>query len=148
MKNRMSGLSVIVLAVVLVGGCATSSGAKGADGARESEEPADCVISDPQGSEVQIRQCYVETGPKGMPENVRIPIVETTTQVGDVEFTYPLKFEMRVTDKGRIRIVGPIRRAESEEEPEESPDQAPEIGEENGESEMTEESEASGDSEK
>jgi hypothetical protein len=78
------------------------------------------VITDPQGDEVQIQQCYVETGPEGVAESVRIPIVETTTKTSAGEFTYPLKFELEVTDRGRIRIIGPVRKSQEAEDEEDS----------------------------
>jgi hypothetical protein len=134
-------------------GCATSSSTQASEGSaasNESERPADCVITDPQGDEVQIQQCYVETGPEGAAESVRIPIVETTTKTSAGEFTYPLKFELEVTDRGKIRIIGPVRRSQdtgdeegsvpaetpSMEEIVEEGDEEDEQGDEGGEGDM------------
>lgn len=134
MRGVRAELAVVGLSVLVWAGCATGSSAQeqasGEQEVEEAENRADCVITDPQGSEVQIRHCYVETGPEGVAESVRIPIVETTTETPAGEFTYPLKFELEVTDKGKMRIIGPIRRREdSEGQDESAPAQSPSMEE-------------------
>jgi len=135
MWRVMSRMLVGVVVAGLVAGCATGSGSEGdreASGeAAENgdEESVDCVINDPEGSEVEIRQCYVETGPEGVARQVRIPIVETTTKTSAGEFTYPLRFEMEVTDKGKLRLIGPLRRSEGGDDDEDVPAETPSIDE-------------------